>query len=59
MIILGGAALFLGASAKLAAAAMTESSGVTVGLVMYLCLNSTAPNTLGACVSFNHSFQHR
>ena len=51
--------LFWSASARFAAAAMTASSGSTVGFVMYLCLKNTVPDTLVARVSFTHNFQHR
>ena len=51
--------IFLSASDMFAAAAMTESSGMTVGFVMYLCLKNTVPDTLVARVSFTHNFQHR
>ena len=51
--------IFLSASDMFAAAAMTESSVMTVGFVMYLCLKNTVPDTLVARVSFTHNFQHR
>ena len=38
--------LFLSASARLVAAAMTESLVVTVVFVTYLCLKNTVPDTL-------------
>ena len=38
MIILDGVAFVFSVSARLAAAVMTDSSGVMVGFVMYLCL---------------------
>ena len=44
---------------RLAAAAMTRSSGVTAGLVIYLCLKNAAPNTQVAHVSFDQNFQHQ
>jgi hypothetical protein len=37
-------------------AATIQSSGVTDGLVRYLCLNHTAPDTRVACVSFMKTF---
>ena len=54
MTILGGVLLFLVAFARLVAAAMTASLGVTVGFVIYLCLKSIALETLGARNSFTH-----
>ena len=50
--------LFLIAPDKLAASTITASSGVTVGFVMYLYLENTVPDTIGAHVSFTHRFQH-
>ena len=49
---------FFSASARFVDAAMTLSSGVTVGFVVYLCLKNTAPETIVARVSFHHKFQH-
>ena len=45
------------ASANLPAAAMTASSGVTVGAEMYLCLWKMVPDTQVARVSFIHMVQ--
>jgi hypothetical protein len=44
--------------ASLPMAATILSSGVTDGLVRYLCLNHTAPDTRMACVSFIQIFWH-
>ncbi len=42
--------------ASLPMAATIWSSGVTDGLVRYLCLNHTAPDTCMVCVSFIQTF---
>ena len=42
--------IFLSTSARFEAATMTESLGVTVGFVMFLCFRNTVTYTLGACV---------
>jgi hypothetical protein len=44
---------------RLAAAAMTRSSGVTAGLVIYLCLKNAAPDTRVARVLFDQNFHYR
>jgi hypothetical protein len=41
------------------AAAITLSSGVTVGLVMYLCLKNAAPDIRVARVAVDQNFQQR
>ena len=46
-------------SAKLTAAAMTLSSGVIYGLVMYLCLWNTVDKICVALVSFIHIIHER
>ena len=40
-------------------AATIRSSGLTAGLVRYLCLNQTAPNTRVLCVPFIQIVWHR
>ena len=47
------------ALAKLAAAAMTRSSGVVDELERYLCLKNTVPKIRVACVIVDQNFQHR
>ena len=46
------------ASAGFAVAAITASSGVTVGFLMYFCLKNTFPETLVAHISFTHKSQY-
>ncbi len=41
------------------AVSITLSSGVTVGLVRYLCLKKAAPEMRVARMVTNHDFQHR
>ncbi len=41
------------------AAEMTKSSGVTNGLVRYLCLKNTAPEIQVALVAVDQNFQHQ
>ena len=49
----------MSASVILFAAEMTASSGVTDGLVMYLCLKNTVSDTRSALVLVFQRFQHR
>ena len=42
---------------KLVVAATMESDGVTIGLVMYLCLKNTVPDMRVALVALFHIFQ--
>ncbi len=49
----------LSAQARFLAAAMTKSSGVTDGLVRYLCLKNAAPKIQVAWVAIDRNFQHR
>ena len=51
--------ILLCVSGSLVAAALTDSSGVRVRFVIYLCLKNTVPENLGARLSFTHRFQHR
>ncbi len=44
---------------RFSAAAMTKSSGVTDGLVRYLCLKNMAPEIQVAQVAVDQNFQHR
>jgi hypothetical protein len=44
---------------RFSAAAMTKSSGVTNGLVRYLCLKNTAPEIQVARVAVDQNFQHQ
>ena len=50
--------LFLSAYARLTDDAMIESSGVTVGFGMYLCLKNTVSDTIGVRVLFTHRLKH-
>ena len=45
--------------ARAPAAAMTLSSGVTCGVVMYLCLKKAAPDIWVARVVVDQNLQHR
>ena len=51
--------LFLSAYARLVAAVMNSSFGVTVGFVVYLFKKNTVPDTLGARFLLTQGFQHR
>jgi hypothetical protein len=46
------------AQARFLATAMTKSSGVTDGLVKYLCLKNGAPKIQVARVTVDQNFQH-
>ena len=54
-----GGIFTLGYDARFASADMMASSGVDVGLVIYLCLKKTFPDIIGVHVSSNHSLQQR
>ena len=51
--------LLLSASARLCAAAVMMSAGVTVGVVMYLCLKNMVADIRVVLVALIHTFQQR
>ena len=51
--------LCLSASARLCAAAVMMSAGVTVGVVMYLCLKNMVADIRVVLVALIHTFQQR